>query len=492
MLAEGAALWRALASWWSVRPRASACSTRGVHASRTVALGAALLSVSLGVVALTSGLAQAQTTAGVAVEAVEGAENAFSKADLRARQAELFAQLQADPDNLDLMFAYAAVSARAEDVEQAIATFERMLIYRSDLSRVRLELGALYFRIGSYEASRRYLISIDQADGEPLPAELRDRADAFLAEIASRTRKNQFFGEITAGGVYSTNATLGPDTALVLAGGEAALIEPDAVEQEAFGARVSGRFTHTYDLGRANSDVWRTDLVGFALRYDDASSGDVFLIGVRSGPRLSLDDDLNGLKIQPFAETSYLNVGREPTYFAYGGGFALDKVLDDRWYAFGEVKSQFREYFDGRNNNDGFVSRAAAGAVFSPSASLSLTGVIAIEREGARVDFEQSTEAFARLSATYVYNPGVDFVDRNWTASGFVRVAGREFDAPDPSVDPDAARTDIDVSIGAEHDFALQRGFSFVLDADYLLRESDIENFDLENLTLGASVRYKF
>jgi tetratricopeptide (TPR) repeat protein len=54
------------------------------------------------------------------------------------------------------MFAYAVVSIRARDYEQAIATLERMLIYRDDLPRVKLELGSAYFRLGSYEVSSFY------------------------------------------------------------------------------------------------------------------------------------------------------------------------------------------------------------------------------------------------------------------------------------------------------------------------------------------------
>ena len=61
--------------------------------------------------------------------------------NLRARQKALFDELIDKPDDLDLMFEYAKVSIQLEDYEAAISTLERMLIYRQDLSRVRLELA---------------------------------------------------------------------------------------------------------------------------------------------------------------------------------------------------------------------------------------------------------------------------------------------------------------------------------------------------------------
>lgn len=48
------------------------------------------------------------------------------------------------PDDLELMFEYALISVQLEDLEAAITTLERMLIYNRDLPRVHMELGAAY------------------------------------------------------------------------------------------------------------------------------------------------------------------------------------------------------------------------------------------------------------------------------------------------------------------------------------------------------------
>ena len=134
---------------------------------------------------------------------------------LRKRQAELFQQLLDQPDNLDLMFEYATISIRLEDYEAAISTLERMLIYRQDLPRVRLELAVAYFNLGSYEAADLYFDQV-LADAST-PENVRIRIDRYKEAIRFRTRKSAFTGTLNVGLTYATNATLGPDDGQVLA-----------------------------------------------------------------------------------------------------------------------------------------------------------------------------------------------------------------------------------------------------------------------------------
>ena len=150
-------------------------------------------------------------------------EESGSEAALRIEQQQLFEQLWTHPDDLDAMFAYAVVSIRLRDYEQAIATLERMLIYRDDLPRVKLELGSAYFRLGSYEVSRFYF---DEALAGDPPPDVRAKVEEFLAEVARRTKQSAFTGLVSIGVVYSSNANLGPSDRLVEVFGVDAQLDP--------------------------------------------------------------------------------------------------------------------------------------------------------------------------------------------------------------------------------------------------------------------------
>src|SRR5262245_54283930 len=87
------------------------------------------------------------------------APQAFAEAataSLKNEQQALFDRTLKEPANLDVAFRYAEVSTKLGDFEAAIGALERMLFFNSNLPRVRLELGVLYFRLGSYDMAKNY------------------------------------------------------------------------------------------------------------------------------------------------------------------------------------------------------------------------------------------------------------------------------------------------------------------------------------------------
>ena len=106
----------------------------------------------------------------------------LDRAALQAKKEALFAQMLKEPANLDVTFAYADVSAQLGDNEAAVAALERMLLFNPNLPRVDLELGVLYFRMGSFEAAQSYF---DKAMSFNPPPEVADRVTEYLGKINS-------------------------------------------------------------------------------------------------------------------------------------------------------------------------------------------------------------------------------------------------------------------------------------------------------------------
>src|SRR5436305_13366438 len=86
---------------------------------------------------------------------------------LIAEQDQLFQRMLREPGNLDVAFAYAAVSAKLGDNEAAATALERMLLFNPNLPRIDLELGALYFRMGSFDLARDYFNKALAANAPP-------------------------------------------------------------------------------------------------------------------------------------------------------------------------------------------------------------------------------------------------------------------------------------------------------------------------------------
>jgi hypothetical protein len=63
--------------------------------------------------------------------------------------------------------------------------------------RLQLELGVLYYRLGSYQLARNYLTAALQAPH--VPPEVRARVEPYLADIRNRMAVDRFSGTITFG-----------------------------------------------------------------------------------------------------------------------------------------------------------------------------------------------------------------------------------------------------------------------------------------------------
>ena len=223
------------------------------------------------------------------------------EAELRQKQADQFQAMFDRPEDLDLMFAYALTSIQLKDFEAAISTLDRMLIFNPALVRVRLELAASYFRIGSYPIARHYFIQV--AENPDADETLKARANEFLDVIDQRTRENYITGVIAANAIFTTNANNGPSTRDVIFRDQIVeLTGDDVTSQTDIGASIALQATHVYDLGGVTEDSWRTNVALYSQRFASTEDGAADVVVLRTGPQLSADEDRYGVKIRPFIE----------------------------------------------------------------------------------------------------------------------------------------------------------------------------------------------
>lgn len=92
-----------------------------------------------------------------------------------------YEQLIANPSDLDLTVTYAELAVELGDYEAAIAPLERLLVHNPDVPKVKLELGILYYLLGSYDAAKTYLTDAKaSAVNEP---DIAAQADSYLAKL---------------------------------------------------------------------------------------------------------------------------------------------------------------------------------------------------------------------------------------------------------------------------------------------------------------------
>ncbi len=101
--------------------------------------------------------------------------------ELRAAYDEAFKLSMQNPSDPPTLAKFAEVAIQVGDIEGAISALERLLLIDGEQADVKLELGVLYYRIGSIEAARMYLEGARTS--KRASAEVKERAETFLKAL---------------------------------------------------------------------------------------------------------------------------------------------------------------------------------------------------------------------------------------------------------------------------------------------------------------------
>ena len=116
----------------------------------------------------------------------------------------MFQKVLATPADIELNLAFARRAIELEDFEAAVAALERLLIGRTDLPLIRLELGMLYLRLEAPELAEAYFLQVLEA--ADLPPEARQRTEVLLAKTRKAGARGSFAGSVSLGIKHSSNA----------------------------------------------------------------------------------------------------------------------------------------------------------------------------------------------------------------------------------------------------------------------------------------------
>jgi tetratricopeptide (TPR) repeat protein len=240
-----------------------------------------------------------------------------------------FQEMLRQPANLDVLFKFATIATKTGDYEGAVSALERMLLVNPDLPRVRLELGVLYFRLGSYEIARTYLETA--LASQALSPEVRARAEQFMAEVQKRQSPSRFLGEVFAGVRYQSNANLGPPTSSVRLFGQAANLNQSALGTPDWGVVASGMVRHIYDLQTQDRAQIETQFTAYSSRQFQISTANVSILDLTSGPRFQVFQGLlEDMTLKPFATLGYIWVNDTPFYGSAGSGLEAGVLITDK------------------------------------------------------------------------------------------------------------------------------------------------------------------
>jgi len=357
---------------------------------------------------------------------------------LEAQKEALFQQMLRNPANLDVTFAYADLAARLGDYEGAVSALERMLLFNPDLPRVQLELGALYFRMGSYDIARDYF---DKAAAGNPPPEVRTRIDQYMAEIEKSQSRHHVSGYFFSGIQYQTDANVA-GSSLILSPIGPVLLGNQFTKQASGSIFASGSAVYSYDLETQNRDTLDVTAASYLNHYFNSlvTRLDLALLEATVGPRFNFP---NGWLIdeqasfRPYAIFDEVGLGWDQYFVAGGFGLEYDQIV---WndlalkgvFEFREKRftnAPSRPLSTGLNGSDKLVSLQASKPITANS-TLNL-----------EFDYlDQSTQLGYFTNMSYAvagsyrirYDDPFGLTQYPWETSPFVGRLWSNYAAPDP------------------------------------------------------------
>ncbi|MBU8875884.1 tetratricopeptide repeat protein [Reyranella sp. MMS21-HV4-11] len=417
--------------------------------------------------------------------------------ELEAEYDAAFQDMLQKPSDLDVLFKFATIASKTGDLEGAISALERMLLVDPDLPRVRLELGVLYYRLGSFEVARSYFeVTLKSASLTP---DVKARAEQFLAESEKRLTRSRFTGEIFAGMRYQSNANLGPPTSSVRLFGQTANLNQTALGTADWGAVTSGFLRHIYDLGQNNPAQLETQLSGYLNRQFQIQAANVSILDLTSGPRFKAFNGIfEDVTLKPFGTVGYIWVNDVPYYGSFGSGLEVGTLLSDKLRNTTNFVWRRQMY-----QNTWYIPTNSqfTGVEYSANSTFqyAVNEAVMLYANGNLQRYQTDSTPWQNYML-YGVGGGMSFSFTDplfksqlpWSISLFGNVQWWYYDQPDAVVDPTLVRQQTDTILNLTLSIPFDQRTMFTVSGGRFVRSSDIPNYAFTNNSALIGVTWRF
>ena len=307
----------------------------------------------------------------------EKATEAASEAVFDANRKITFAQILADPDNIDLNFQYAKNQAAEGDLRGASGTLERILLINPDLPQVRLIYAIVLFRLDNINEAEREFRAVT---GSNLSPNLRAEIAGYLKRIEQRRKRTRYSSQFSLGPHYDSNRNASSTSGRRLFIDIETAVTGDDEKQHDLAWTGIGNFTVRHDPGLQAQHELFASLTYFHDEQSRQDTQDLQSASLEGGVKMPLPNDY---AFTPSNFASNLRLSREHFYSGLGVSARIDK----------KVTPQLERFFEGRYTNERFQAISETTA--------------AVQRNGYRYDYTVGgnyiISPVQRVGLTYVW-----------------------------------------------------------------------------------------
>ncbi|MBX9711161.1 MAG: tetratricopeptide repeat protein [Xanthobacteraceae bacterium] len=418
-----------------------------------------------------------------------------ARAQDAGQQQALFQRMMQQPTNHEITYEYARVATARGDYEAAIGALERLLYYNPRLTQVKYELGALYFRLGSYSMAKRYF---KEALASPdLDATTRARIEAYLPDADKQLQNSRLSGFVQTGIRSQSNANYAPSGGAILFNGNPLSLAPNAQKKSDVNWFGLAGISHDYDLNSQRGDTLETRFIGYMTRQDRFSQLDVGLFDASFGPRLSLNELWQGATIKPYVVGGNTWLDNKSYLGSVGAGLDLRLPMANHWTVAPGFEWRRNDFTLGTvtpvtpfNSGDSYT--ASLGGTWQATQTIRLDTRGFYRRGDAQMVFNTFDQWGAEAALSFEFSPPFVGITRNWSVAPFVKLLDTKFGGPNPFIDPLNTQHDTMWSTGAIFNAPINSWFGLSTAVQYDHTDSTIQNYRLNNFSVmfGPTARF--
>ena len=423
------------------------------------------------------------------------------QAPMDRQSEEAFRQVLDQPEDLGLWSKYAQLLVKAGNYEGGVAAMERLLLDPATGPGVRLEIAALYFRLGSY-AMAETMVRTALADSR-LQGEQRALGVALLADVMKRNQRSQLSGNLVFGLRHQTNPTYRTDRTQVLSlgvlGPVASDQRPDADNDLNLGVRIQ----HLYDLDLQNSATIASTFGAALVDYRSSSGSrleaglnrpqDLLAVDFTTGLQFKpLPGSVSGLTLRPHILLSNLVAQRHQLLRSKGIGLDLTWRPNERTLLEMTLDGQDRDF---ANRVDITDADLLGGRLYGLRARLSrevvpgqvVTGEVAVRRNRTERTYYDYDSHEARVTYAFSYASPIG-KGGWWTTAFWLGALRRSYDGPDARVSATDNRSDREMRFGVSHTVPITPAWSLLFMADHSRNAANLPNYRYKNTSVSGAV----
>lgn len=380
--------------------------------------------------------------------------------------------------------------------EQAVGILSGLLLRAPDNATLKLLLGDLYSRMGSFAQARLY-VEEALASGKLSPKQVQD-ANIILALMAGGKpeAKDPFSlsGSLSTALRFRTNATGGTNNDIVLINDQAVAVQAGAQEENDWDWSTTASLRAGYEI---TPDI-AIDTRGFLFirKQRQETANNLGVVQVTPGVRFDLvkEKELQ-VRVRPYLIGSAAELGGRAALMVGGAGVEAQQLVDRRWILSESLEYRYVDYRAtteraGLENLDGDEKRLTAGATYLFTESLS--GRLDYRGNWRDTNRESDDRIQHRYRGSVTYRYPFSFTDDKSRIRFAAAYSESDFEGVDTSVSAVTTREDEQWEFDILNTTPIAEDLTLDLSASYSTRDSNLPNFVSKDTTVSAGVTWRF